>query len=245
MKRLVLAIAGLTLSAGAMAAGGGALPHQFKADPGNLASAQRGARNYMAYCSGCHSMKLLRYGRIGQDLGISEELLKTNLMFTSEKPGDPIISAMPAQSGEWFGAPPPDLSVKARERGPAWIYNYLMTFYADSSRPLGVNNLVLPGASMPHVLGDLQGWQVKEEVPHAEGETTHAPKNGGLTLAKPGKLSPDEYSRFVTDITHFMMYAAEPGRAHRVSTGVNVLLFLFVFTILAYLMKREWWKDVH
>lgn len=247
MKSLLLA-GGLLAAGSALAAGGTALPYKFTPDLGNEASLQRGARNYMNYCSGCHSMRLLRYGRVGQDLNIPEDLLRANLMFTSEKPGDHIISAMPAEAAKWFGQQPPDLTVETRMRGADWVYNYLMTFYADASRPLGTNNLVLPGASMPHVLAELQGLQVKEEAPaegHGEGHAAPAHKGSGLKLASPGKLSEDDYADFVRDTVNFMAYAAEPGRAGRISTGINVMLFLLAFTVLAYLLKREFWKDVH
>jgi ubiquinol-cytochrome c reductase cytochrome c1 subunit len=224
------------------------LPFTFKPDSRNEAALQRGARNFMAYCSGCHSLKYLRYNRIGKDLHIPDELLKANLMFTSDKPGEHIISAMPppskdagvpSESEKWFGRSPPDLSLSARERGPDWIYSYLMSFYLDPSRPTGVNNLVLPNASMPHVLGDLQGWQRKVEH---EGEGHH---KAAFDLAQPGSLTPAQYKEFVSDLTNFMIYAAEPGRNHRITLGPFVLAFVLLFSVLAYLLKVEYWKDVH
>lgn len=222
------------------------MPYKYQPDLGNESSLQRGARNYMNYCAGCHSMRLLRYGRIAQDLSIPEELMKANLMFTSEKSGDPILAAIPGdEAAVWFGQQPPDLTVETRLRGPLWVYNYLMTFYVDPSRPLGTNNLVLPGASMPHVLWELQGWQGLEAAPEGaqDGHGGHAgPK---LVPITEGKLSADEYKKFVADTVNFMAYAAEPGRAGRESLGVKVMLFLLLFTGLAYLLKREYWKDVH
>lgn len=246
IKSLLIALA-LTSTAPVLAAGGHALPFKFTVDTGNEASVQRGARNFMNYCSGCHSMKHLRYGRLGQDLNIPEDLLKANLMLTSEKVGDPIHSSMPvAEAAKWFGQPPPDLSVETRYRGADWVYNFLMTFYVDGSKANGVNNLALPGASMPHVLADLQGWQVKAEPPAEEGHAGgHGAKAPLFDLVQPGKLSPDEYKKFVADTVNFMAYAAEPGKADRIATGIWVMLFLFVFTFLAYLTKKEWWKDVH
>ncbi|WP_348819399.1 cytochrome c1 [Fontimonas sp. SYSU GA230001] len=244
-RSLLLAGAALCASA-AQAAGGAVLPYSFKPDTGNLASAQRGARNFMNYCSGCHSMAHLRYGRMAADLDIPEELLKKNLMFTTEKPGDHIVSSMPAESAGWFGARPPDLTLETRMRGADWVYNYLMTFYLDAGRPLGTNNLVLPGASMPHVLGELQGWQVRhEEAPAGEGGHGGAHAAPSFKIAVPGKLDAKEYQKFVADTVNFMVYAAEPGRADRVSTGIKVMLFLVLFTVLAYMLKREYWKDVH
>jgi ubiquinol-cytochrome c reductase cytochrome c1 subunit len=248
MKRILISLSALLLSGAAVAAGGGPLPYSFEPDVTNLPSVQRGARNYMAYCSACHSMNLLRYSRIGEDLGIPEDILKANLMFTSDKPGDTISAAMPAESATWFGRQPPDLTVSSRARGPSWVYSYLMTFYLDPSRPAGVNNLVLAGASMPHVLWELQGWQTKgDDAHHAEDEGHgggHGPDTG-LTLVQEGTLSPEEYEAFVADTVNFMAYAAEPGRAGRVGLGMKVMLFLLVFSTLAYMLKKEFWKDVH
>jgi ubiquinol-cytochrome c reductase cytochrome c1 subunit len=240
-------------AAPAAASGGGDLPYSFKPSTGNIASLQRGARDFMNYCSGCHSLKFLRYNRVGKDLDISEDLLKANLMFTSDKAGDHIISSMPKASGDptapspseaWFGRSPPDLSLTARERGPDWVYSYLMTFYLDPSRPAGVNNLVLPGASMPHVLGDLQGWQAKVEAKpdEAGGHGHHGP---GLEIVQKGALSAKEYEERVANLTNFLVYAAEPGRNKRMAVGGYVLLFTVVFGVLCYLLKVEYWKDVH
>lgn len=246
MRKILLSLLGLAVSAGA-AASGGALPYQFKEDTGNLPSVQRGARNFMNYCSGCHSMKHLRYARIGQDLQIPDDLLKANLMFTSDKPGDSIKSSMPAdEATQWFGQAPPDLSVETRLRGTDWVYNFLLTFYLDEKKATGVNNLLLPGAAMPHVLGDLQGWQVKHEEEHkAEGAESSGHAKPQFELTVPGKLSPEDYKKFVADTVNFMAYAAEPGKAQRISAGISSILFLIVFTALAYALKKEYWKDVH
>jgi len=246
-------IAAALLAAAAPAFASGDLPYSFKPSTTNLPSLQRGARDFMNYCSGCHSLKYLRYNRLARDLEIPEDLLKANLMFTSDKPGDHILSSMPKGSPdpskpskpeEWFGRAPPDLSLSARERGPDWIYSYLLTFYLDPSRPAGVNNLVLPGASMPHVLGDLQGWQVKieDKSDEAGGHGHHGP---ALELVQPGTLSAPEYKERVGDLTNFLVYAAEPGRNHRMGLGGPVLLFVVIFGILCYLLKVEYWKDVH
>jgi len=245
-------VTGLLTGPAALASESAESPY-FRVDTGNLAGLQRGARDFMSYCAGCHSLKYLRYNRVAQDLGISEELLKTNLMFTTDKPGDVITSAMPKESADWLGAPPPDLSLTARSRGPAWISDYLQSFYIDPKRPLGVNNTVLPNASMPHVLWELQGLQTKVE--HAAGGEGHDAKPaehgaGGheakkFELVQPGKLSPEEYKKFVGDLTNFLVYAGEPSRNKRVSTGWNVLIFLAIFFPIAYLLKKEYWKDVH
>ena len=218
-------------------------PFAFKPDTGNEASLQKGARSYMNYCSGCHSLKYLRYNRLGKDLGISEDLLRKNLMFTTDKAGEHITSSLPPADGEKiFGRAPPDLSLTARERGPDWIYSYLLTFYLDPSRPTGANNVVLPGAAMPHVLGSLQGWQELEKPAEGEHEAHHKPK---FTVVQKGALSEEEYEELVGDLTNFLVYAAEPGRNHRMAVGVGALAFVVLFGILAYLLKVEYWKDVH
>ncbi|HUR40660.1 MAG TPA: cytochrome c1 [Verrucomicrobiae bacterium] len=246
------AVLGATLPV--LASGGGDLPFSFKPDTGNMASLQRGARNYMNYCAGCHSLKYLRYNRLGKDLEIPEASLRQHLMFTSDKVGDHILSSMPrgsqdptvpSDSEKWFGRAPPDLSLTARERGPDWIYSYLLSFYIDASRATGVNNLVLPGVSMPHVLGDLQGWQkhvVEAPTEGDHGGGHHKPK---LEIVIKGALTPAEYKDFVADLTNFMVYAAEPGRNQRIALGVPVLAFTVLFGLFAWLLKREYWKDVH
>jgi len=244
----LVALAGFGIGGTAAASGGGGHPY-FAVDTGNQAGLQRGARNFMAYCSGCHSLKYLRYNRLAQDLGIPEEMLKTNLMFTSDKVGDTIVSSMPHQAADWFGAQPPDLSLTARSRGADWVADYLQSFYLDPTRPLGVNNTVLPGASMPHVLWELQGQQIKVEH-HAAGAEGHEAAAEGhegkkFELVQPGKLSPEEYKKFVGDLTNFLVYAAEPGREHRKAVGWNALIFLSIFLVLAYMLKKEYWKDIH
>ena len=252
-KRLKTAVAlllgfatGAVTAPATFASGGGDHPY-FRVDTSNLAGLQRGARDFMSYCAGCHSMKYLRYNRMAADLGIPEDLLKTNLMFTTDKVGDVITTAMPKESADWLGAQPPDLSLTARSRGPDWVSDYLQSFYLDPKRPLGVNNTVLPGASMPHVLWELQGLQAKVEHHEAAEGHGEAAEHGAkkFELVKPGKLSPEEYRKFVADLTNFMVYAAEPGRNHRISTGWNVLIFLALFFPIAYLLKKEYWKDVH
>ncbi|MBI3171206.1 MAG: cytochrome c1, partial [Hydrocarboniphaga effusa] len=183
---------------------------------------------------------------LGRDLGIPDELLKKHLMPKDAIPGDVIKTAMPAaESEQWFGRTPPDLSLATRERGTDWVYSYLLTFYLDPSKPTGVNNLVLPGASMPHVLGALQGWQVleQEDAGHEGGHGGHGGPN--LKLVQPGSLSPTDYKDFVGDLTNFMVYTAEPGRNARISLGWKVLAYVLLFWGLAYLLKKEFWKDVH
>ncbi len=236
---------GLATSFGASAASVGPLPYSYSPEPGNTASLQRGARNFTAYCAACHSMKLMRYSRIGEDLEIPEDMLQANLMFNTDAPGDMMQAAAADGSANWFGQKPPDLSLTSRARTPSWVYSYLMSFYVDEARPLGVNNTVLAGASMPHVLWELQGWQVKHAAETGEAADAHHGPDNGLTLATEGTLSPKEYEAFVGDIVNFMAYTAEPGRSDRQRIGVKVLLFLLVFTYLAYLLKKEYWRDIH
>lgn len=246
MKRIALLIAGLLIG-GSAAAAGGATPYEFKPDPGNKASLQRGASSFTAYCSGCHSMEFMRHNRVAKDLGIPKELMEQYLMPPGAKPGDTMLSAMSGSSAKtWFGTSPPDLTLETRARGPSWVYSYLMTFYTDPSRPMGVNNLMLPGASMPHVLWQLQGTQVKAE--HHEGDVAAGHGGGqstGLELASEGSLSPKEYEAFVGDLVNFMAYAAEPGKVDRISVGKKAMVYLLVLLVMAYFLKKEFWKDVH
>lgn len=255
----LLAPLALALVAGQAQASGHAELMFFKADTGNIATLQRGAALFKGYCSGCHSLKYLRYNRMGEDLGLTEAQVKANFMGPNSKPGDVMLSNMPAASSDWFGAQPPDLSLVTRARGADWVYTYLNSFYVDPTRPLGVNNLVLPGASMPHVLAELQGWQEKVEhhAPEAaaeghekaeKAEHAAAAEHGHeapLKLVAPGKLSEAEYLKLTADITNFLVYAGEPARNKRMATGWNVFFFLVVLFILTYLLKKEYWKDVH
>ena len=214
------------------------------ADIKNTESLQRGARNFMNYCSGCHSLKYLRYNRIAEDLKIPESELK-NLMFTSDKAFDPVNSAMPKDSESWFGKEPPDLSLMARARGVDYIYSFLKGFYVDKTRPWGVNNLYLPSAAMPHVLQERQGLQkpVFKNEPDEHGSARMVLV--GVDTMTPGALKPEEYDLFVRDIANFLDYAGEPVKEKRQSMGVFVTLFLLVFFVFAYLLKKEYWKDVH
>lgn len=243
LKRIAL-IAALVLPAGlALAEDEGMNLLHAGTDINNQQSLQRGARNFMSYCSGCHSLKYVRYNRIGEDLHIPPAEL-SNLMFTSDKPFDTINSAMPADSEQWFGKKPPDLSLVARAKGTDYLYSFLHGFYQDKTRPWGVNNLYLPGAAMPHVLQKLQGLQ-KPVFKHEAGEGADAKMVlTGVEPMTPGSLKPEEYDLFVRDIVNFLDYAGEPIKAKRQSMGVFVILFLLVFFAFAFLLKKEYWKDV-
>jgi ubiquinol-cytochrome c reductase cytochrome c1 subunit len=220
--------------------------------PGNdrdVISLQRGAQVFVNYCLNCHSANYMRYNRL-QDLGLNEQQIRDNLVFTSAKVGDLMKIAMdPNDSKEWFGAPPPDLTVIARSRsspsgpGTDWLYTYLRSFYRDASRPSGWNNTVYPNVGMPHVLWEMQGEQVlKETKVQAEG---YMKTEMNLAMDKPGKMTPLEYERMVSDLVNYMGYMAEPARHDRTTIGIYALLFLGLLFILAFMLKKEFWKDVH
>jgi ubiquinol-cytochrome c reductase cytochrome c1 subunit len=249
-KRLrsgLVALAGTLSLAGAapaLASGGGAFQQPANNDVSNVASLQRGARNFVNYCQGCHSAKYVRYNQLARDLGMTEEQVIDNLMFGAARPTETMDVAMrPADGLRWFGITPPDLSLLARSKGADYIYNYLRTFYLDPKRPAGVNNLMLPNTAMPHVLWELQGLQtaVFENEEHGGIRQVVFRK---FEPAVPGKLSPAEYDEFVRDTVNFLDYIAEPMKLQRQSLGILVIAFLLVFGIFAYLLKQEIWKDV-
>lgn len=247
MKRgaCIAGLAALALAGGARAAGGEIPLLEAKVELGDRASLQRGAKLFVNYCAGCHSARFMRYGRMGQDLGLTEEQVRANLMFASDKPGDPILATLgEADANAWFGVAPPDLSLSARARGPDWLYTYLMTFYRDESRPFGANNLVFPDVAMPHALVELQGVQARKED---TGDGHAAPTGAGelLDLVEPGSMSVAEYRRAVRDLVNFMVYVGEPAKLDRYVVGGWVLLFLLVFFVISRLLYKEYWKDVH
>ena len=242
-KRIVVFIAGMLVSLSAIAAGGGNL-QQSGNDLGDQASLQRGAALYMNYCSGCHSLKYVRYSRIAADLGLTEEQVQDSLNFTGAKFGEQIHVAMaPEDAQEWFGQVPPDLSLVSRVRGSDWIYTYLKSFYLDDTRPLGWNNTLFPNASMPNPLWMMQGLQRAEFGPLDEA-TGERPVER-LVIAEPGNVDPARYDQAVRDITNFLEYVGEPAALKRHELGVWVILFLAFFTFLAWLLKKEYWRDVH
>jgi ubiquinol-cytochrome c reductase cytochrome c1 subunit len=245
LKSLVLISMALFSSGIAMAEEGGIPLLEAGADIKSTESLQRGARNFMNYCSGCHSLKYLRFNRLAADLNIPESEVAANLMFTSDKNFDTINSAMPKDAEAWFGKQPPDLSLMARTRGVDYLYSFLKGFYVDKTRPWGVNNLYLPSAAMPHVLQNLQGLQkpVFKNEPDAAGSARMVLV--GVEAMTPGAMKPEEYDQFVRDIANFLDYAGEPVKGKRQSMGVFVTLFLLVFFVFAYLLKKEYWKDVH
>jgi ubiquinol-cytochrome c reductase cytochrome c1 subunit len=230
------------VSVPAFAAEGGLM--HYDADLGDRASLQRGARLFVNYCLSCHSASYMRFNRLGRDLGIPEDVLLENLMFGTDKPGDTMTVAMQSADAErWFGVAAPDLSVTARARGDDWLYTYFMTFYRDPKRPTGVNNLAFRDVAMPHVLWELQGWQ--RAVPAEKPQDGAAAGIERLELETPGKLEPKEYERAVRDLVNFLVYLGEPVKLQRATIGGWVLLYLFVLLVVVYLLKREYWRDVH
>lgn len=245
MKKLLIALVTLLPSL-AMATGGNEV-HLESANVNlhDKASLERGLDLFQQYCSGCHSTKYQRYERVATDLDISGDDMRNKYMFTDAKIGDLMENAIPpVDAAKWFGAPPPDLTLVARVRGADWVYSYLKGFYADETRPFGVNNTVFPLVAMPHVLQDLQGVATPQyEKTVIDGVETMVLV--GMNPPTGGKMSAEEYDQAVRDITGFLVYSAEPVQLEREALGWWVLGFLFIFFIIAYLLKKEYWKDVH
>jgi ubiquinol-cytochrome c reductase cytochrome c1 subunit len=246
MKKFALALI-LCLPGLAMASGGDVHLDKANYDLTDNASLQRGAKTFMNYCLGCHQMQYQRYERTFNDLDIPLELGQENLQFTGEKVGDHIINAMPMESGaKWFGAPPPDLTLVARVRGADWIYTYLRSFYVDTdpSRPFGVNNKVFPEVAMPHALEELQGTPRETYEPMmVDGEMVE--RYVGIKSDGTGELSADEYDSTVLDLVNYLVYVGEPSRLQSESIGRWVIVFLLVLLVFVYLLKKEYWRDVH
>ena len=217
-------------------------------DVSDIPSVQRGARNFVSYCLGCHSLKYERWSRLGEDLGVPPRLLQQDLLPPGDKPAQYILTSMPAADAEaWFGKTPPDLTLMARARGQDYLYQFLKTFYVDPASQTGANNLRLPATAMPHVLSELEGLKravYKAVAGSAEGGVTQQVFDHFEPIA-PGRLSAAEYDGFVRDTVNFLDYVSEPTQTARRALGVWVVLFLLVFTWLAWLVKREYWKDVH
>jgi ubiquinol-cytochrome c reductase cytochrome c1 subunit len=227
------------------AAGGAVHLDTANVDVTNKASLQRGAANFVNYCLGCHSAQYVRYNRMAADLGLTEQQLIDNLMFTADSPHQTMrIGIRHDDAKRWFGVVPPDLSLVARSRGPDYVYTFLRSFYADPAKGSGWNNTVLPGTAMPHVLWELQGIQeaVWAGEPNAAGDVRHEFKE--FRVATPGKMTAEEYDAFVRDTVNFLAYIGEPAQLQRRALGVPVIAFLVFFTLLAYAMKKEYWKDV-
>ncbi len=271
MKRLLIALVAL-LPAMVIASTAGIHLEHMKADLSDKASLQRGVKYYANYCMGCHSLKYQRYERTADDLGIPHELFLQNLVFDkSVRIGALMDNAIDKKkSKRWFGVAPPDLTLVTRLRGgPDWVYSYLKSFYVDESRPFGVNNLVFKNVGMPHVLMELQGVQRKMDCRQLPGLNANGSEMRDAPTAAPvteevcgsaieergyspleiepgsGKLSAEEYDRVIYDLVNFLYYVGEPIRMERQRIGVYVLFFLAFFFVFAYLLNREYWKDIH
>lgn len=229
MKKLLVIIALLPMIAYANTA---AVTESAPIDPSDKASLQRGARTFINNCLNCHSANYMRYNRL-VDIGLSEKEIKENLLFASDKVGDPMrISMDPQDAKKWFGVTPPDLSVEVRARGVDWLYAYMRGFYKDETTPSGWNNIVFDKVAMPHVFYQQQGEQILNHETHE------------LELVKPGRLNPAEYNAFVADLTNYMAFMAEPAKEQRKSLGIWVLLFLGVLLVLTKKVKAAYWKDI-
>jgi len=252
-SKMLAGLAALCLGfvASAAMAAGGAAPHlgEAKIQSGNKASLQRGARNYMNFCSGCHSAKYVPFNTIVAYLELFEDQLITNLMFNADKIFETIRSSMTESDAQrWFGVAPPDLSLTARAKGADYVYGFLKGFYLEADSPTGVNNLVLAGTSMPHVLWELQGFQEAVFSEHSEeaadGSIVATTHFEGFELATAGALDAEDYDAFVRDTVNFLAYIAEPIRADRRKPGTWVIIYLIVFLVIARMLKKQIWKDV-
>jgi ubiquinol-cytochrome c reductase cytochrome c1 subunit len=236
----------IVLAAGLGLAGAALAQHEAELEPANnnianTASLQRGAKYFVNYCFGCHSAEYVRYNRLARDLQLTEDQLVENLMFTGERPFDTMEIAMrPGDAERWFGTSPPDLSLIARSRGTDYIYTFLRSFYEDPLRPTGVNNTVLPNTAMPHILWELQGIQRAVVTKDEHGVEIIE----GFEVARPGTLAPEDFDQVARDIVNFLDYIGEPMRRERQALGIRVIAFLLVFLLIAYLLKKEIWKDV-
>ncbi len=233
MKSLVIACFFALFSLQAFAASGGVHLDHVEIDITDQASLQRGAKTFVNYCLSCHEASFMRYNRMAKDLGLTDDQVKENLMFASDKIGDTMTVAMrPEDAEKWFGVTPPDLSVIARARGTDWLYTYLRTFYLDESRPMGTNNVAFKDVGMPHVLWEQQGYLAKND-------------DGELVQASEGQMSQHQYNVMIHDLVNFLAYISEPSKLERMALAKWVLLYLFIFFLVAYPLKKAFWKDVH
>ncbi len=246
IKKSLLALAlslGALVSTGAAAAGGAHL-QAANIDVSNVASLQRGARNFVNYCSGCHSARYVRYNRLAQDLQLSEAQVTENLMFTGGRIHDTLQTALPAEDAKrWFGTAPPDLSLIARSRGADYLYTFLKSYYVDPSRPNGVNNLVLPGTAMPHVLWELQGER-RPVYTKVQQHGHEAEVFKGWEQVTPGTMTPLQFDAAVGDLVGYLQWMAEPAQNTRIRIGVWVMMFLVMSLVFVWRLNASYWKDV-
>ncbi len=229
-----------------LAAGKGVVLDEANIQLEDRQSIKRGANLFVDYCLNCHSASLMRYSRIGQDLGMSDDEVRSQLITTGAKVGGVMDVAIDeGDAKRWFGTVPPDLSVISRARGVDWLYTYLRSFYRDESRPWGVNNTVFKDVGMPHVLWELQGLQAPLIESFVDENGTTQTHITGFTIVETGQLNAQEYNEVVRDLVTFLAYLGEPSKLQRLALGKWVLLFLFVLLILVVLLKKEYWKDIH
>jgi ubiquinol-cytochrome c reductase cytochrome c1 subunit len=241
MKNLITVILFMMLSFGVFASEDIQL-ETADADVTDKESLQRGAQHFVTYCLGCHSIKHIRYLRLAIDFDLDNKKVLKDIAPEGANIYDKLYSAMNAHDAEkWFGIQPPDLSLIARSRGPNWLYSYLKGFYIDVAKPpLGVNNAVFKDVGMPNVLWQLQGQQ-EPVYKTVDGQKVI----DKLVLKEPGTLSEQEFDRFVNDLVNFLVYVGEPVKLERESMGKYVLFYIFMFLVIAYLLKKEYWKDLH
>jgi ubiquinol-cytochrome c reductase cytochrome c1 subunit len=240
MKTISLSILLLALSQSVLAEENIDLQHA-NIDPDDRRSIVSGAKHFVTYCLGCHSIKHIRYQRIAQDFRIDDKKILADVAPQGATIYDQMHTAMNAHDSEkWFGIQPPDLSLIARSRSPDWIYSYLKSFYSDPKKTLGTNNLVFKDVGMPNVFWQLQGEQKAKVTVSDDGEETIE----GLELAVPGILSEQEFDTVVTDLVNFLAYVGEPVKQDRERMGKYVIFYLLMFLVIAYLLKKEYWKDV-
>lgn len=240
-----VALATLTLNTtGALASGDEVSLDRAPINLQNQASLQRGARNFINYCLNCHNAAFMRYSALTQ-IGLTEQQIRDNLLFTTDKFGDTMVSALdPQDAKEWFGGLPPDLTLAARVRGSDWLYTFLRSFHRDDASPTGWNNVVFKNVGMPHVLHDLQGTQVLQKTGEKPGHGGHLEPVMNLAMDRAGTMSPAEYDQFVVDLVNYMTFMAEPVRVQRGQIGVVVLFFLVIAFFVTLWLKHEFWKDV-
>lgn len=243
MKRILIALS-LIMPGLVFAAGGHYKLDSVKVDMGDQASLQRGAKLFVNYCLSCHSASYMRYNRMGADLGISDKEIEKYMGFITDKEGKFKVGALMKsnlsadEAKAAFNTVPPDLSLTARSRSPEWIYTYMRSFYQDEKTVTGWNNSIYPSVAMPHVLAGLQGTQ--RAVKSEDGKSVKA-----LEMAKAGSMEKKDYDAAMRDLTNFMVYLAEPAKLVRYEIGVYVILFLIILAIPAYLLNKEYWKDIH
>lgn len=249
LRKLGITFIALAMAVAAQASEGGPSLKHVEFDQHDIDSMQRGAKYFMNYCSGCHSLKYMRYSAMGKGIEVldengelDEKLMLKNLVFPDHKIGDLMTNAMPPEDAkDWFGKAPPDLTLAARVRGSDWIYNFLLGFYYDPTAPRNVNNSVFPDVAMPHILQDLEGIK----VPVFSESATGSRKLLYTERVRDGRMSEQQYASMVYDLVNFLTYVGEPMKYSRILIGWFAMAFLALFTLLAYLLKKEFWRDVH